>query len=179
MKVSQQKKSIIRLFLRATLSQNSSIFYHFSFWLCCCPVDPIYFSNLDCLLIYVKARGDKTSSSIFSVSFFSLLTRERELEREREKERERGRERERQRGRLTPFQLCQSGKMAFSFMLLPSLLSVSCCSQLKLFPKKEEKGEKRLSLHFSRSDPKEREKSERGNLLGVIWKQYEREREQV
>jgi hypothetical protein len=43
----------------------------------------------------VKARGDKTSSSIFSVSFFSLLTRERELEREREKERERGRERER------------------------------------------------------------------------------------
>lgn len=30
-------------------------------------LDPVYFSNLDCLLIYVKARGDKTSSSIFSV----------------------------------------------------------------------------------------------------------------
>ena len=68
--------------------------------------------------------------------------------------------------------------MAFSFMLLPSLLSaVSCCSQLKLFPKKEEGERDFLSLYFSRSDPKEREKRVRGNLLGVILEPDEEERE--
>jgi hypothetical protein len=70
--------------------------------------------------------------------------------------------------------------MAFSFMLLPSLLSVSCCSQLKLFPKKEEKGEKRLSLHFSRSDPKERrEKRVREEIYWALYGSSMRERERV
>jgi len=61
-------------------------------------------------------------------------------------------------------------------MLLPSLLSVSCCSQLKLFLKKE--GER--DFLFTPPDQirkRGRKKRVRGNLLGVIWKPDEEERE--
>ena len=65
--------------------------------------------------------------------------------------------------------------MAFSFMLLPSLLSVSCCSQLKLFLKKKGKETFSPDQIRKRGERKEREEIYWA-LYGSQMKRRERER---